>query len=1182
MTSAVTSLQVSLDDKYQLDTGVALMTGVQALVRLPLLQSRRDRKAGLRTAGFVSGYRGSPLGTYDRELWRARSLLSEHNIQFRPGLNEDLAATSVWGTQQVGLFPGDHDGVFALWYGKGPGIDRSGDVLRHGNFSGAAKTGGVLVVVGDDPAAKSSTIIQQSEFALAAACIPVLSPAGVGDVIDFGLAGWALSRYSGLWTGLKCVNETLETDITIRLDGEQPVFVAPEFEGLPPEGVNFRGVYGPTVDEMMVMRHRIPLAKRFAYANRLDRVAFGVTAPRLGLVASGKTYSDVMYALQLLGIDTDGARASQLDVYKVGMIWPLEERRLVEFADGIEELFVVEEKRAFIETQIASALYRSSRRPRLLGKLDADGRPLLPAYGTLNPLLIAVRIGERLKALGLADVRLLRVIQDLSERLSATVETQQGGRQAPAMLATGEVRTPYFCSGCPHNTSTRIPEGSVAFGGIGCHTMAMGMGRSTLPPTHMGGEGANWIGIAPFVKTPHVFQNLGDGTYFHSGLLALRAAVAAQVNITYKVLYNAVVAMTGGQPVDGALSVPDLVRQVLAEGVVRCVVVTAAPEGYSDRVGLPPGVMVHHRDEMEAVQRMLRDTAGVTVLVYDQVCAAEKRRQIKRKLLPAATRRVFINSAVCEGCGDCSTKSNCVSVLPLQTPLGRKRAIDQSSCNEDLSCVSGFCPSFAIVRDVRPRRRLAIVDATASPVTELPPPARAKLRNGRYNVMITGIGGTGVITIGAILAMAARLENTGASTYNMTGLAQKNGPVYSHLRFGAAMTGDEAVRIEAGEADLVLACDVLAALAAEAAQTIRRSLTRVVINSHVEPTAALQLFRDAPEPGAAQCARLAQLVGPDAVNSVAATEYARQILGDKIASNMIIVGYACQRGLLPVGVKAIERAIELNGAAVSLNLQALRIGRELALGRAVLEGGLGVSAVAIQGEPTDLAALLDIGRRLLTGYQNEAYATRFVERVRRIANLESSCLPGESSLAMAVARYYRRLLAYKDEYEVARLHSSPAFRAAIDAAFEGKPRVSLLLAPPILGGAAGSDGNPRKREFGAWVFPLLRVLASFKWLRGTALDPFGRTSERRGERAMIRHYEAWLNAIEQHLSAETHALAVRIASLPDAIRGFGDLKARAMTTALEAAAPLLAEMRGERHQVVRGGDAAAHGSGAQH
>jgi len=1146
---------VGLLDKYRLEHGFALMSGTQALVRLPLLQRRLDRAAGLRTAGFISGYRGSPIGNYDRELWRVRELLQAHDIEFKPGVNEDLAATAVWGSQQIGVFPGNRDGVFALWYGKGPGVDRSVDPLRHGNFSGAARHGGVLIVAADDAPAKSSTVVQQSEFVLAAASIPVFYPASVQEVLQYGLAGWALSRYSGVWVELKCVNETLETDVTVDLADCSGNFYRPVPANLPPEGVHFRGKFSPARDETILIRYRIPLVQAFVRENHLDRSTFQTPQARFGIVCAGKTYSDVISAFALLGIDAQRAHQLKIDVYKLGMIWPLEETNLRSFAAGLDELFVIEEKRPFIEPQVASALYSSSHRPRILGKQVAHSPPLLPLDGTLSPMPVALAIGAQLEACGLADLPLREGLVELRQRAEISSARVAAYVSGSPPVSSGEVRTPYFCSGCPHNTSTRIPEGSIAVSGIGCHGMvALTMDRHTLPPTQMGGEGASWIGISPFVDTPHIFQNLGDGTYFHSGLLAIRAAVAAGVNITYKLLYNSVVAMTGGQPFDGSLDVADLSRQVLAEGVARCVIVSAEPKVHRRNSQLPRQVKVYAREELEEVQLALRAVSGVTVLIYDQICATEKRRLTKRKKRPAPSRRVFINAEVCEGCGDCSVTSNCVSVHPKETPLGRKRVIDQFSCNEDLSCVKGFCPSFTIVRNAVPRRRATA--GTSAKRSAIVGPSGEVKRSLPYDVLITGVGGTGVITVGAILAMAAHIEGKGASTYNMTGMAQKNGPVYSHLRFSSAPGADPAFQIDSAGADLLIACDVVAALSPEALVTIRATRTSAVINSGVEPTAAFQQFRDSPLPGSQLCERLVALVGQERTGTVNATDLARRILGDKVAGNMVMVGFAYQKGLLPLDIKSIERAIELNGVAIELNQQALDLGREAALEC----GSKHPNAAVSDAEPTSLHQLVEVGTRHLTHYQDSSYAQRFVRRVQTVAEAERRHVPGTDDLAIAVARNYRRLLAYKDEYEVARLYSLPAFRKALNEAFDGTPNVSVLLAPPALGGASSPNGA-RKREFGPWIFGLFRLLAPMKRLRGSAFDLFGYTKERATERALIGEYEAWIDEIVASLTPERHALAVRLAAIPDQIRGYGHVKRQALDIARESAAALLKQWR---------------------
>lgn len=1152
-------VNITLADKYELTAGAVLMSGTQALVRLPLMQRRRDEAVGMRTAGFISGYRGSPLGGYDRELWRAKSLLERHDILFKPAVNEDLAATAIWGTQQLGQFPSEYAGVFSLWYGKGPGVERSGDALKHGNYSGTAPNGGVLVVCGDDHAAKSSSIAHQSEQSLAACSIPVLYPSSVGEIVEYGLAGWALSRFSGLWVGLKCVNETLETDATTPVEPTRPVFEIPPPSGDPDGGVNNQGTYGPTRDDILVTRHRLPRAKLFARLNRLDRTVFATRSARLGIVTAGKAYADVHYALHLLGIDRQRAQVLQLEIYKVGMIWPLEEHGLRSFAAGLAEILVVEEKRPFLEGQAAVALYELADRPRIVGKYDEQGRALLPADLSLSPTEVAMVIAERLCVNGLADEALRNRLAELQLRVSARPISNVPDRPNANQLSGGNIRTPYFCSGCPHNSSTRLPEGSKAFAGIGCHTMVLRMGRETLPPTHMGGEGANWIGIHPFTRTPHVFQNLGDGTYFHSGLLAIRAAVAAQVPITYKILYNGVVAMTGGQPIDGSISVTAMARQVLAEGVKECVVVSDTPLKYTQERDLPESVTVYSRDDLDAVQRRLREVPGVTVLIYEQMCAAEKRRRIKRGRLPEATRRVFVNAEVCEGCGDCSVQSNCVSIRPKETPLGRKRTIDQSTCNEDLSCVKGFCPSFVIATEGQLQQPDNENRSNEPPRVPLPLPA--SLTTDRYNVVVTGIGGTGVVTIGAVLAMAAHIEGKSAATYNMTGLAQKGGPVYSHLCFANTSEPVLASRVDLADADLIIACDLLSALTPEALQTVRRGHTRAVVNSGIEPSAALQLFPDAPLPGNAQLEQFASAVGPDRVSTVDATAFANELSGDTIAANMLMVGYAFQKGLLPLKIESILGAIELNGVAIDFNRRALELGRGIAEQQRPGAERPPLKATGSPPQTLNLNELIKDRHRRLADYQDARYADRYRERVLAVREAEQKAVPGSEAFTMAVAHNYARLLAYKDEYEVARLYSGAEFRDQVSRTFAGQPKLTLLLAPPTLFKWREGSVPPRKRQFGPWIFVVLRMLAGLKRLRGTPLDVFGYTEDRRLERQLVTDYEGLLDQLLARLSPTTHSIAVKLASIPEQIRGFGHVKSSTITQARAAEASLLQEYR---------------------
>ena len=1165
---------VTLDDKYSAGSGSVLMSGTQALVRLLLLRRAVDQAAGLNTAGFVTGYRGSPIGTYDMELWDAGPRLRDAHVVFQPGVNEDLAATAVWGTQQSSLMPGArYDGVFAVWYGKGPGVDRSGDAFKHGNRQGAAKHGGVLVCAGDDHPGKSSTVSHQSEQALAASHIPVLYPSSVQELLEYGMYGWALSRFSGLWVGLKCTNETLECTATVDVDASRFHYVTPEVAA-PPGGLNTnpRPMVVREADEMLVVRHRLPAVHGFARANPIDRVVVDGPRRRLGLVTTGKGHADVVQALQVLGIDAARAREFGLRLYKIGLIWPVEPQGLRQFAEGHEELLFVEEKAAFVEHQAARILYDlpAGSRPRIVGKHDEDGRPLLPADQQLQFVDVALVIAARLAALGIGDAALAECMSLLRSR------SQQARDNAPGPA----MRTAWFCSGCPHNTSTQVSEGSFALAGIGCHTMAASMNRRTLMPTQMGGEGLNWTGIAPFSDVPHVFQNLGDGTYFHSGLLAVRGAVAAGVNITYKILCNDAVAMTGGQPVEGHLSPVEITQQLLAERV-RCVaIVSDEPETFRTAAArVPAGVTVHHRDDLQALQVELRALPGVTAIVYVQTCAAEKRRRRKRGELRDPAQRVFINDAVCEGCGDCSVQANCVSILPKETEFGRKREIDQSNCNKDFSCLKGLCPSFVTVYGGR-LREPEVARLGAETFASLPEPSRPALTHGSWNVLVAGIGGTGVVTIGAVLAMAAHMEGRRATVIDMTGLAQKNGAVWSHLRIhaarapsaaGAAADGPSVTnevhgsRLGLAEADLLLGCDLVTAAEKDSIFTLEHGRTRAVLNSRLQPTAQFQLDPNLRLDLEAELRPLRAVVAPDRLHALDATSLALALLGNTLGANFVLVGYALQSGGLPLSVAAVERAIELNGQAVDSNRRALALGRLAAHDRAAVERLLASARGAADAAPAPAASSLDaiVRRRSeqLTGYQDRAYAQRYLRLVERVREAEQQRARGLGGLAEAVARNYFRLLARKDEYEVARLHASAAFREQIERTFEGDYELRFHLAPPLLSRPDPRTGQLRKREYGPWMLHVFRVLARLKRLRGTALDPFGRLPERRLERQLIGEYERTIEEICAQLDAANHATAVELASWPDAVRGFGHVKERSLAAARQRAAELLARLR---------------------
>ncbi|WP_275629579.1 indolepyruvate ferredoxin oxidoreductase family protein [Pseudomonas sp. 273] len=1123
---------VKLEDKYTAESGTVLMTGTQALVRVPMLQREIDRANGLNTAGFISGYRGSPLGSYDLELWRVKKLLEQHDILFQPGVNEDLAATAVWGTQMLAGAPKPNkDGVFAIWYGKGPGVDRSGDPLKHGNVGGTHPNGGVLVVAGDDHSGKSSTLAHQSEVALMHCNMPILAPSNVFDVVRLGLLGFAMSRYTGLYTGFKMCNETLEQTMTVDVGAAIVTPVLPPYGELPPNGIhNYSSHIDRQQSEVVVKRYRWPLIEKFVRANRIDEVRIDAPRRRLGIVSAGKAVQDVIQALAMLGLDAAGAAMLGISFYKLGCMYPIEPQGLREFASGHDELLFIEEKDPLVESQAKAILYGMEDAPLIVGKLDEDGAFMIPSDVQLEPTQLAVVIAERLRRLGIQADSAFARSADLVKILERIASMD------PAEAA----RSPYFCSGCPHNTGTRTVEGSIAAGGIGCHAMAMYSGPAMLPNTHMGGEGGHWFSLGHFSDTPHIFQNMGDGTYYHSGLLAIRGAVAAKVNITFRILFNDAVAMTGGQPVDGPLTPGDITRQVLAEGVQRCVVVTDNPDNYGKQSGLGTGVTVHHRDDYEAVQRELREVQGVTVIVYEQTCAAEKRRRRKRGKFPNPAKRMFINSDVCEGCGDCSVQSNCVSVWPKETELGRKRQIDQSNCNKDYSCVKGFCPSFITVLGAEPRKPKKS-DMVAELIQNLPAPSEVMM-DGAFNIMVSGIGGTGVVTVGALLAMAAHLEGKACSVFDMTGLSQKNGAVYSHVRIAADDSALGAQKLGLGEADLALAFDAVAALSKEPAVTLDVGRTRTVVNMRITPTPAFQRNPDLQVDRERIVGHLQKLSRE--LYGVDASGLGLALMGDSIAANLFMLGYAVQLGLLPVSPQALERAVEINGVSVQFNKEAFALGRLQAIDPGRIEAALALhQPQMLDFKPlTALADIVEHRTRLLTDYQNVAWAQRYRRLVDAVAAAESRVMPGVDSLAVAVARNFAKLMTYKDEYEVARLHNDPVFKAQLREVFEDGARYRYNLAPPLFSRRDPLTGHLKKREFGPWVGHVFSLLARLKGLRGTPLDLFGFTDERRMERRLIVHYEQQLLVLIDQLTPANHAIAVQIASLPGQIRGFGHVK----------------------------------------
>ncbi len=1151
--------EASLDDRYLSRSGRIYLSGIQALVRLPLMQRWRDEAAGLNTAGFISGYRGSPVGGLDEALWRAEKHLKAHHVEFRPGVNEDLAATAVWGSQQVNLIgPGKYDGVFALWYAKGPGVDRCGDAFKHANHAGTAKHGGVLLVAGDDHGAYSSSLPHQSDHMFSASMIPMLYPSNVQDYLDLGIHGWAMSRYSGCLIGFKALADTVESSASVDADPFRVQIAYPDDFVMPEGGLNARFSAEPITvqsrrQEALMQDYKVYAALAYARANRLNRTMIDSPNARLGIIASGKSYLDVLEALEELGIDERMAARIGIRVFKVAMPWPLEPDSVREFATGLEEILVVEEKRQIVEYQLKEQLYnwREDVRPRVIGKFDEKGEWVHPRGEWLLTSKVDFSIAQVARVIASRVAR----FHD-SELIKARLAFLEAKDAVLRQAVDTPVRPPYYCSGCPHNTSTRLPEGSIAMAGIGCHVMAMSIyPEHTRPTTQMGAEGATWIGQAPFSKLPHIFANLGDGTYFHSGYLAIRAAVAAKVNITYKILYNDAVAMTGGQPVDGTISVPMIANQVAAEGVKRIALVTDDLSRYADRSVLPAFVTLHDRKELDAIQRELRETAGATVLIYDQTCAAEKRRRRKKGEMVDPAKRMFINEAVCEGCGDCGVQSNCTSILPLETEFGRKRTIDQSSCNKDYSCVKGFCPSFVTVEGGQLRKPRAAGKSTQEfgPLFEPEPLAL----DTPYNVLVTGIGGTGVLTIGGILGMAAHLEGKGVSVLEMTGMSQKNGTVSSHVRLAATPEAIRAQRIATGEADLILGCDMLTAGAQDAIAKTRPGRTSAIINAHQQPIGPFAKQPDWQFPDAGVRDLIAESVA-DQVEFVDATRLATALLGDSIATNLFMLGFAWQRGRVPLSEAAILRAIELNGVAIEMNKEAFLWGRRAAVDLDRVKRIATPAQGIVLQMPRSLDTVIRTRAKFLTDYQDARYATTYEQFVQRVREAEAKLEKG-SKLTEAVAKSLFKLMAIKDEYEVARLYTSGEFEQRIKDTFEGEVTLKFNLAPPLLARKDG-EGHLVKAEYGGWVWHALQLLARLKGLRGKAFDVFGHTADRRMERALIDEYRALIDALLPKLSADNLAVAVAIAAVPETIRGFGHVKLAAVDAARKRWGELSAQL----------------------
>ena len=1123
--------KISLNDRFDLEKSPVLLNGTQALVRMMMMQKARDREAGLNTAGYVTGYRGSPLGAVDLQMERAAKSLNEYDVLFEAGLNEDLAATALWGSQQAELRgEGKYDGVFGLWYGKGPGVDRSGDVMRHANMAGSSTHGGVLMAMGDDHTGESSTVLHQSEWAMMDAYMPIVSPAGVQEIMDYGIYGWALSRFSGLWVGLKTMKDTVEATSVVNGDPHRMQLVTPDFD-MPEGGLNIRLIDTPHLQESRMIDYKRYAAEAFSHANKIDKRMWGKPGAKIGFVAAGKNWLDLLHAMSLLNIDEAEAERLGITLYKVGQTFPLDMKGFHTWAEGLDLVVVVEEKRKLIEIQIKEALFSDTHR-RVYGWHKGGGagmehgEELFPTRAALDPIWIAEKLGAILIEEG-------RNTDGIKAGMEA-IDTARRADNAEDIAA----RTPYFCSGCPHNTSTKLPEGSRGYAGIGCHYMVQWMDRETTGYTHMGGEGANWIGESHFSTREHVFQNLGDGTYNHSGIQAIRAAVAARTNITYKILYNDAVAMTGGQSNEGDLDAPRIVAELTAIGVQNIAVVYDEKEDVNaaDFKGVP----MYERADLQTVQENFTKHKGVSAIVYIQTCAAEKRRRRKRGLFPDPDKRVFINTDVCEGCGDCGVQSNCVSIVPAETELGRKRAIDQSSCNKDFSCLKGFCPSFVTLEGAQIRKD----PTTEVKIPDLPMPTLPAI-NGTHNVVITGVGGTGVVTIGAVLAQAAQIDGKGAGMMEMAGLAQKGGAVHIHCRLANRPEDISAIRVATGEADALIGGDLVVSAGTKTLGLTRAGRTGAVVNSHQIITGDFTRNTEFQMPYDRLTLALEARLKDD-VALFDASDLAKATLGDSIYSNMMIFGAAWQRGLIPLSLEALQEAIRLNGAAVERNLRAFELGRWAVTHP---EDAAKVLSPNVLNLPKTLDEKIAYRIDHLTAYQGKGLAKRYAKMFAQVT---------DARLKEALALGYHKLLSYKDEYEVARLLKTT--RAKVKAEFDGDPKITYNLAPPMLS-KTGADGRPMKRAFGESLEGPLRLLSRMKFLRGTPFDPFGRTSERRMERSLIAQYETDMRDVLPLLTDATRDAIVALAELPLQIRGFGPVKQANEAKAAKRREELLAVIR---------------------
>ena len=1142
-------MNINLDDKYTLSKGYRFLTGSQALVRLPIVQRRRDEKNKINSAAYISGYRGSPLGTYDKQVLLAKKYLEKHKIYFQPGINEELAATSLWGTQQANFYgEGKFDGVFGLWYGKGPGVDRSGDALKHSNLAGTSQHGGILALMGDDHTCESSSTLHQSEFAMIDAMIPILNPSGVQEILDYGIYGIELSRLSGCWIGIKCVHDNVSSAATVDLNEDRVSLINIDKSFIPKDGLNIRNNDTPQKQEHRLHYHKLAVVKEFCRVNKLNQYIYNSDKAKIGIVTTGKSFLDVMQSFDKLGIDQKLSEDFGIRLLKIAMPWPLEPTIIEEFSKGLETIIVVEEKRSLIEYQIKEILFNKFSDIKILGKQNFDGSTLFPSSGALNPGLIATKLGSLIYNKNQNSV-LKSKIEEINNLIieKRSIDTIK--------------RTPYFCSGCPHNTSTQIPPGSRAVTGISCAYLVQNMERNNQGFAQMGSEGAAWVGESLFSNRDHIFQNLGDGTYIHSGILSIRHAIAAKTKITFKILYNEAVALTGGQALDGLPTVAQISQQVSAEGVEKIAIVTDEPKKYNNKEVFAKNSFIYHRKDLIKVQKEFSEINSTTVIIYDQGCAAEKRRKRKRLLLPEPKRKIFINDLVCEGCGDCGIKSNCVSILPLETEFGRKRQIDQSNCNKDFSCVDGFCPSFvSLIGEVNTKKH--IDNLMVSNLQEnLVDPILPEI-NKFYGIMIAGIGGTGIVSMGALLGTAALIDGRGAGVLDMTGLAQKGGAVKSFLRIFERPEEISTIRLSYNDTNLLLGCDLLVSNDEDVLLTLQKTKSKAIINSDEVLTGEFTRNPDLSIPSDKIQKNFMDILGKNNVSFIPTTKIVRKILGEDIPPNMFVVGYAYQAGLIPIKASSIEQAIKLNNVSVDFNLGAFRLGRQTFLKKDNIYKLVKSNEIENDSEKISLNFDEKVSRRYeyLIKYQNEGYAKKYIKLIDIVKQCEKKLKIKKKSLSDAVTLNYFKLMAYKDEYEVSRLYTDPQFKRKISASFEGNFKIYLHLAPPLFSKKNSSTGEPEKIKIGPWILHLMKILASLKFLRGTIFDPFGYLKERKNERKLIKNYHDRIIEITSKLKLNNYETACQIASIPEKIRGFGYIKENNINTAKTLEASLVAKL----------------------